>query len=785
MDMDDALNTFIVESRELLEAMEEALLRIELAPDDPETINAIFRAAHTIKGSAGLFGFDHVVEFTHAAESVLDRVRSAELRITSEMVALLLAVRDHLGRLVSHAAEGSPPDEAMQRVTQELVEQLRAYLVGVPQSPAAAHVPVEHTSPVDVDKDGAAAGGARTDCWHISLRFGKDVLRHGMDPLAFIRYLSTFGTLERVVTVVGAVPALSALDPEACHLGFEICFRTNADKATIEGVFEFVRDDAMIAILPPHSKISEYQQLIENLPEEELLLGDILVRCGTLTRTELDEALRTQAAKAEAEAERQPRLGEVLIEQRLVQPQVVDAALEKQKHVKEHKGVEASLIRVNADKLDEHINLIGELIIASAGASLIAQRANMPELHEAAARLSRLVEEVRDSALTLRMVQIGATFNKFQRVVRDVSAELRKEIHLEISGAETELDKTVIEKIADPLTHLVRNSMDHGIEPADVRVARGKPPHGTIRLNAYHDSGSIVIEVSDDGGGLNRERILGKAIERGLVKPEQQLGDAEIHNLIFEAGFSTAEQVNNLSGRGVGMDVVRRNILALRGSIEIDTAEGAGATIRIRLPLTLAIIDGFLVGVESSSFVVPLDMVVECVELSAEETRAAQGRDHLNLRGEVLPFIRLKELFDITDMPSPAIDVGGDAEGIGVGLGANNAILTAEGAAALAADPELAFLLHPVKRENVVVVQYAGHRAGLVVEDLMGEFQTVIRPLGLVFNGLQGISGFTILGNGHVALILDVPGLVKRVANSDRRRHAGSTALLASAVEAG
>jgi two-component system chemotaxis sensor kinase CheA len=377
------------------------------------------------------------------------------------------------------------------------------------------------------------------------------------------------------------------------------------------------------------------------------------------------------------------------------------------------------------------------------------------------------------------MVQIGATFNKFQRVVRDVSAELKKNIGLEISGAETELDKTVVEKIGDPLMHLVRNSMDHGIECAEVRAAAGKPAQGAIRLHAYHDSGSIVIEVSDDGGGLDKERILRKASDLGLVKADQPLSDSEIYNLIFEPGFSTADTVSNLSGRGVGMDVVRRNISALRGTVEIDSTPGIGTTMRIRLPLTLAIIDGFLVGVAGSSFVVPLEMVVECVELSEEETRSAHGRDHLNLRGEVLPFIRLKDLFDIPEAVAGEEGLGDYAAiGTAPGTAPNGVTLTAEGAAALAADPELAFILHPAKRENVVVVQYAGHRTGLVVEQLLGEFQTVIRPLGTVFHGLQGIAGFTILGNGHVALILDVPNLVRRVVTSDRRQYAGEAAIV-------
>lgn len=400
------------------------------------------------------------------------------------------------------------------------------------------------------------------------------------------------------------------------------------------------------------------------------------------------------------------------------------AALDKQKQVKEHKSNEANLIRIDADKLDQLINLVGELIIAGASTNLIAQRTGEADLLEATATMSRLVEEVRDSALKLRMVQIGATFNRFQRVVRDVSRELGKDIELAINGAETELDKTVVEKIGDPLTHLVRNSMDHGIEPAEVRVARGKPTKGMLTLNAHHDAGSIVIEVSDDGGGLNKQRILKKAIERGLVSEGDNLSDKEIYNLIFEAGFSTAETVSNLSGRGVGMDVVRRNITALRGTVDLDSVEGQGTVVRIRLPLTLAIIDGFLVGVGSAVYVVPLDMVVECIERTAWENAGGDGR-YLNLRGEVLPFLRLREHFEV------------------------------EG--------------EPARRENVVVVRYGEHKVGLVVDRLLGEFQTVIKPLGKVFNRISGIGGFTILGSGEVALILDVPGLMGQVA-ADRER---------------
>jgi two-component system chemotaxis sensor kinase CheA len=739
MNLDDALGTFIVESRELLENMEAALLGIEQSPDDPDLINAIFRAAHTIKGSAGLFGFDHVVAFTHHAENVLDQVRAGKLAISGELIALLLEVRDHLGDLIDHLEQGvTPTDEVLTR-SERLVFSLHRHSG---DQTRAVPMPTTTTDTSCLREENAVAEGAATDNWHLSLRFEREVLRNGMDPVAFIRYLGTFGQIVSIVTLTDAIPPADAMDPEDCYLGFEINYRSEADKARIESAFEFVRDDARISILPPHSKIGEYLELIRRMSDEEMPLGEILVRCGTLTRGELDTALRSQAAAAE-QGHAKAAIGEVLVASQVVRPAVVEAALEKQKQSKENRLGDAALIRVNADKLDEHINLIGELIIASAGISLSAHNSGLPELLEATSVMKRLVEDVRDSALQLRMVQIGATFSKFQRVVRDVAKEIGKDIRLEISGADTELDKTVVEKIGDPLTHLVRNSMDHGIEPVETRLARGKPAHGTLRLNAYHDSGSIAIEVSDDGGGLPRQRIRAKAIERGLVKPEQVLDDNEIDNLIFEPGFSTAEQVNNLSGRGVGMDVVRRNITALRGSTEIESTEGIGTTIRIRLPLTLAIIDGFLVGVGHSSFVIPLDLVEECVELGAGGIEAAHGRDYLDLRGEVLPFIRLRRLFDITE---PSVHGAEHRE---------------DEPAAQSSTP---------RRENVVVVNYAGHRAGLVVDTLQGEYQTVIRPLGPVFAGLQGLGGFTILGSGRVALILDVPNLISRVSKQDGRR---------------
>ncbi|KUM44668.1 chemotaxis protein CheA [Pseudomonas sp. EpS/L25] len=720
MNMDEILKTFIAESEELLVQMEAALLQIEQAPEDMELINAIFRAAHTIKGSAGLFGLDHVVAFTHVAESVLDRIRGGELAFDETLSALFLEVCDHLNGLIALVDSGSAPEADFQAAGAALVQRLEHYLT----PSAKASGPAVATRAPILATDGVAAGH-----WHLSLRFGPDMLRNGMDPLAFVRYLNSFGRIVNIVTLTDAIPAAAEMDPETCYLGFEVAFDSDADKETIEGAFEFVREDSDIRILPPHSRSSDYCKLIEELPEEDLRLGEILVRCGTLTAHELDEVLRRQADPA---LPRQP-IGEVLVEANLVNPPVVDAALDKQRKVKEQRNAPAGdgqLIRIDATKLDQLIDLIGELIIAGAGTQLIAQQSGLAELVESTGVLSRLVEEVRDTALTLRMVQIGTTFNRFQRVVRDVSKEIGKDIALRISGGDTELDKTVVEKIGDPLTHLIRNAMDHGIESAELRLARGKPAQGTVGLNAYHESSSIVIEVTDDGGGLSRERILRKATERGLIAEGQVLADRDIFNLIFEPGFSTAEQISNLSGRGVGMDVVKRNITALRGSVDLTSEEGRGTTVTIRLPLTLAIIDGFLIGVGNATYVVPLDAVEECIELTDATGAQGRGNDYLDLRGEVLPVLRLRQLFAVEQAPP--------------------------------------------RRQNVVVVNYAGRRAGLVVDQLLGEFQTVIKPLGPLFGHNRSLGGFTILGSGAVALILSVPGLIGQVSQGTSRAAAAA-----------
>jgi two-component system chemotaxis sensor kinase CheA len=709
--MQEALQTFVAESRELLDAMEASLLQMSGAQADPEAINAVFRAAHTIKGSAGLFGLDRIVRFTHVVESVLDRVRDGSIALQDDLVALLLSCADHSKHQIDAVDNGRlDEDDTLEAEGAPLVAALQR-LLGAGSAPAASPLLPSPGVAAGPATPGVASAGAGH--WHLSLRFGADVLRNGMDPAAFLRYLGKLGRIEAIVTLADALPAFDDYDAEACYLGFEIAFSSTADKAAIESVFEFVLDDCRLRIVPPRSQLADYVALIHEAPAESARLGEMLVRCGTLTPRELAQALQTQA-----EAEPATPIGQVLVQQGSVAPVVVEAALGKQKQVREAKAAERQSVRVDADKLDRLIDLVGELVIAVASANLAARRVRNVELQECNATLASLVQEVRDSALQLRMVKIAATFNRFQRVVHDVARELGKDIALQVSGEDTELDKTVVENIGDPLTHLVRNAMDHGIEPTEQRLAAGKPAQGTVKLNAYHDSGSIVIEVSDDGGGLKRERILAKAQERGLVEPGKVLSDREIFNLIFEPGFSTAEQVTNLSGRGVGMDVVKRNITALRGSVDVGSTPGEGTTVTVRLPLTLAIIDGFQVAVGGSVFVIPLEMVEECVAYQAHE-----GHAYTDLRGQVLPFIRLRELFELPGQP-PA-------------------------------------------RQNTVVVKHANQRFGIVVDTLMGEVQTVIKPLSKMFAQVKGISGSSILGSGDVALILDVPVLLKQAHGSE------------------
>jgi len=696
-----ALETFAQEVDELLTAMEIALLGLTGTPDDTESINSIFRAMHTIKGSSGLFGFDEVVAFTHEVETVLDQVRNGEREIDAELISVLLACKDHTAQIIQHTLshQEKPLPEAWQQQGLALI----AKLTGSLQPVADDHFEVNNISTHSRDN------------WLISLVFKKDALRNGMDPLSFIRYLQTLGDIVEVIVAMPPTPRLEEMNPEDCYLNFKIAFNSSADKKTIEDVFEFAEEDCVITILPPHSRQENYLQLLEDLPEDQFKrLGEILIEIGASTEKEVSRLLEEQRDSAEVKP-----IGEMLVAKNIVHQPVVEQALLKQEAVKQKINKDASYIRVDAEKLGYLINLVGELVISGAAMRLMVDKHGLSDVDDVASTMGELVQDIRDTALQLRMVQIGETFTRFQRVVHDVSKELGKQIQLQITGGEAELDKTVVEKINDPLTHLVRNSLDHGIETPEQRLQAGKPEKGTIQLNAYHDSGRIVIQISDDGRGLDPEKIVAKAITKGLIKPDQILSKTEIYNLIFEPGLSTKEEASNLSGRGVGMDVVKRNIELLRGSVSVDSELGQGTTVTIHLPLTLAIIDGFMVEAQKERYIIPLSMVEECVEMSNDEWQINEIQHYDNLRGQVLPYLRLGDFFHKNKQHTKT------------------------------------------KRESLVVVRFGEAKAGFVVDELHGENQTVIKPLGKLFENLNGIGGATVLGSGDVALILDVQGLIQ------------------------
>lgn len=699
------LADFLEEARELIQQAEAALLELDGGEGEAELLNSLFRAVHTLKGSAGLFALDDFVAFTHQQESLIMRVRDAGLTLSRAQISALLQGLDLLRAEVTHLSEGGAPNPLQSQHAEQFAH-LQSLL---PAGAQSRELSAETISKDTIEREPRAEGVAS---WHISLRFAQELFQMGFDPASFLRYLGKLGEITRLQVMPNSLPEWSEFHSEMCYLGLELDLRSAASKEEIASVFEFIQELAQIRILPPESRTQDYLQLIADLPGDKELLGEILVQSGLLTQRELQEGLELQADDPASR-----KLGKVLVDEGMVPPAVVEKALQKQEQIREMRHAESAYLKVSAHKLDELINLVGELVISAAGGEMLAKRQADRELLASVSAINRHVEQIRESALRLRMVEIGETFLRFQRLIRDASQELDKSILLKIEGAETELDKSVVERISEPLTHLVRNAVDHGIETKAEREARGKPAQGTIRLNAYHESGSIVIEVHDDGKGLDAERIRQKAINKGLIDEHAALDDAALYQLIFEPGFSTAEKVSSLSGRGVGMDVVRRNVEALRGTIELLSTPGSGCCVRLRLPLTLAIIDGFLVSVGDTPLVIPLDMVTECLE--SEQQGGVQTYAYRELRGRPLPLINLRRHFEI------------------------------EGERA--------------KRENIVVVSHGKNHLGLVVDHLLGEQQIVIKPLGSIFSQLRDISGSSILGSGQVALILDIPGMLQRM----------------------
>lgn len=672
----DATDTFRQEAQELLETLEHTLLDLEHRPADGDLIDGAFRALHTIKGSGAMFGFDRLAAFTHHVETAFDLVRKGQVSASPALIALTLGAKDQMRRLIE------APHEADPVVGETILTQLRMVLAGTAATAPAAAEPVAAATP--------AATGETT--WRVTFRLPKGAMASGTNPLLLIEDLHALGTAV-VVAQTGEVPSLDEIDPLECHVGWEVLLTTEKPHDAIEEVFMFLLDDMELTITPAEDIVTAAPLPDVSAPALSPAAADAPAPAAPAA----EAAAATSAATPAAATGRNSGGGSV---------------------------------RVPAERLDELMDRVGELVIAQSRLKQIAAASSDPQVKSVTEEIERLARELQDTTMGVRMMPIGSLFGRFRRLVHDLSRDLGKDIELITSGEETELDKTVIERLADPLVHLIRNAGDHGLEGPDGRAAAGKPAKGRITLTARHAGAAVLISVGDDGRGLDRTRIQARAEEQGLLAPGAKLADEELFKIIFAPGFSTAREVTNLSGRGVGMDVVKRTIDELRGSIDVKSTPGHGSEVTLRLPLTLAIIDGLLVRVGKGRYVIPLGAVEECVELTPQDDLRAKGRCFLNIRGDLVPYIRLREQF----------------------------------ASALPADPY----------QKVVIVSASGMRVGLVVDQVIGDHQTVIKSLSRLHADVGVFSGATILGDGSVALILDVPQLVADGQAAEERLKAAS-----------
>ncbi len=685
IDMEQFHQVFFEESFEGLDVMETGLLNLSPGTADMEEINTIFRAAHSIKGGSGTFGFMDVSAFTHVMETLLDEMRDGRRQVEQRGVNVLLGSVDCLREMLAAIQSG---DEVDSKSVSTHQKELEIELNGSRSEATGEAAEIVVPEP-DKAEDSAVNLG-----WHIIFCPHVHLMKTGNDPVRMFRELEELGDLTVEADFRG-LPEIQDLDPEECHLSWDIRLEGDIERHEIDEIFDWVEDDCDMSI------ISFADEAEKNRPaEEDLVAGEPIVE-KVVPAQETAKAPTKQAVKAEPEVKR---------------PENKPAA----------KPASAS-IRVDTAKIDSLINMVGELVITQSMLSSLGEDFDMTKLDLLQSGLSQLeshTRELQQSAMGIRMMPISFVFSRFPRLVHDLSSKMGKQIELKLSGENTEVDKTVIELISDPLVHLVRNSLDHGVEMPDERIAAGKPALGIVHLNAFHRGGNIVIEVTDDGNGLDGDKLFNKAVEKGVVEPDTQLTEKEKFDLIFAAGFSTAEVVSDVSGRGVGMDVVRKNIEALGGHVEIRSKLGKGSTFAIYLPLTLAILDGQSVAVGDETYIVPLASVIESFNLKPEMVSYVAGRgETFRLRDEYLPILRMDNLFGVHRTES-----GKGSDGL------------------------------------LVVVEGQGTRCGLLVDDLLGQQQVVIKSLETNYRKIEGISAATILGDGSVGLILDIPGLL-RLAN--------------------
>ncbi|MBB3646844.1 two-component system chemotaxis sensor kinase CheA [Rhizobium sp. BK619] len=661
----DPVAVFRMEAAECLDAIEAGLLDLTHQLDNKDLVDAVFRGLHTLKGSGAMFGFEALAAFTHHCETAFDRVRKGEVAATSELVAAVLAAQDHMRALVDQ------PDADHGDTGSKLLAQLQTAVGGKPAAPAAA--PAALAAPAVVREVSAK----KKNSWRIRFSLPANSMANGTNPLGLLDELRDLGECT-VRANTSAIPPLGELMPTELHISWDVMLASEQGRSAIDDVFIFVLDDMELSV--------------------EEIDGPATVNVAPIEQ-------KTAPLPVAAVSAAVPELRPV---------EAVPARREPPAAVSQAKAAEN--VRVPAERLDELMDRVGELVIAQSRLSQLASASADIALRSVSEEIERLSGELRDTMMVLRMVPVATLFSRFRRLVHDLARETGKVIELVTEGESTEVDKTVIERLADPLVHLVRNSIDHGLEmPAD-RLAAGKTQAGTVTLSARQAGGEVIISIKDDGRGINRERVRAKAESSGLIHPGQPLSDPELLQLIFAPGFSTAAAITNLSGRGVGMDVVKKTVEALRGAIDIVSVPGQGSEVSLRIPLTLAIIDGLLVRVGSGRYVIPLSAVEECLELSLEEDLRSRGRSFISLRDSLVPFLRLRDLFRTGTKP----DV----------------------------------------HQKVVVISTGTERVGLVVDQIIGDHQTVIKSMSKLHNDVATFSGATILGDGSVALILDVGHLV-------------------------
>jgi two-component system, chemotaxis family, sensor kinase CheA len=725
IDLSQFRQTFMQESAEHVEAMEAGLLALRTAPDDAETLNAIFRSAHSIKGGAGSFGLTNLVRFTHALENLLDRLRSLEIPATAEVISLLLQSVDVLRAMLHAGADGGMPDGARQLAEQ--IESLSAAqpvfeekLIGQKPGPSKA-------SPEEALDDRVVA--RELNFYRVEFRPHREMFSSGTNPIMLLRNLAALGTVSVCQLHAEELPPLEELDPARCYLSWTIELATSCAEEELHEVFEFVEHLAEVTVQRVDQPLQAEKGLALHRPSVQPRTLDVVPAAVPEKTEKVDRRKEEERRKAE----------------------------QRRAAKKPSAAAESSSIRVATDKVDRLIDLVGELVIAQVMTAQMVEDFEpscLPKLREAVAAMERGTRELHERVMAVRMMPVGTLFQRYARVVYDIAQSTGKQIRLETDGEETEIDKSMLELLGDPLTHLIRNAADHGIEASEVRLAANKPAEGLIHMRAFHRSGRIVIEISDDGAGIDTARVRAKAVERGLIAEEADLSDDQIRMLIFAPGFSTREEVSDLSGRGVGMDVVKRNVQQLSGTVGLTSELGSGSTVSIELPLTLAILEGLLVRVADRTLVLPLLTVVEAVPSKGKIVRVAEQGEVIVIREESIPVLRLCRFLGVQ---LDALDPGNLEN----------------------ADP----CPEPAEDQRLVVVVEAGRKKiGLVVDELLGQQQVVVKSLEKNLHKVEGLMGATILGDGRVAPIIDVTALaemnlfsVGRPANKTKR--GGSSAM--------